>query len=82
MQKRAPALPAIGGGQHPLLQFGPGNWQWIQSVRMAWWDHWRTSSYNGVKGSWVTFGNQTFYPYNGTPSYPNGPPIPAVSQRS
>lgn len=82
MQKRAPAMPAIGGGNHPLLQFGPGNYQWIQTVRMMWWDHWRTSSYNQARGTWVTYGAQTFYPYKGTPSYPSGPPIPGPAARS
>jgi hypothetical protein len=82
MQKRAVQIPAIGGGQLPLLQFSTGNYQWIQTVRMGWWDHWKKSGYNGKPGAWVTFGSQTFYPYNGTPSYTTGPPVPPPDKRS
>jgi len=82
MQKRAPAMPAIGGGNHPLLQFSTGNWQWIQTVRLAYWDHWRKSSYNGAKGSWVNVNGQTYYPRTGLPETPSGPSIPPPGQRS
>lgn len=82
MQKRAPGIPAIGGGDHPLLQFSSGNWQWIQTVRLAYWDHWRQSGYNGVKGTWVNAGGQTYYSINGLPSAPGGPAIPPPGQRS
>jgi hypothetical protein len=49
---------------------------------MAYWDHWKHSSYNGKVGSWVSYGGQVFWPANAPPSYPGGPPIPPPGSRS
>ncbi|HEX6489094.1 MAG TPA: hypothetical protein VF137_09545 [Candidatus Dormibacteraeota bacterium] len=83
MQKRAPLIPAIGGGNVPVLQFGPGNYQWIQTAREVYWDHWRKSSYNAKPGTWIAFGGgQDFSAGNPYASDASGPPCPPPDKRS
>ncbi|MHB1890756.1 MAG: hypothetical protein ACYCUF_07735 [Acidimicrobiales bacterium] len=77
MQARAPGLGAIGGGNtgHPLLQLAPGDWQWTQDTRVAYWAHGINSSYNGKPGTFVQI-EGTRFNLGQYPSEPGGPPIP------
>jgi hypothetical protein len=77
MQARAPSLPPMGGGTtgKSLLQVSPNNWDWIQDVRVVYWDKHAKSSYNGQPGTYVQIQGPR-YPLGQFPTAPNGPDIP------
>jgi hypothetical protein len=80
MQQLAPQLGARGGGSTgmPLRQFLPGDWCWAQDVAFMYWDHNRTSPYNGAKGHWITVGPR----YNMNFPTVSEPDAPLPSQRT
>ena len=84
MQKLALQIPAISGGNHPVLQFSADDWEWARSVRVVWWDPHRASSYNGTPGTWVTWPSpNTWFTLNHFPDEPEGPPgIPPARMRT
>jgi hypothetical protein len=79
MQAAAPNLGARGGGTtgHGLRKFSPGNWCWIQDVRVAYFNKHKTSPYNGAPGSYVSIEGKRFdlgqFP---TMKQPPAPPAP------
>jgi hypothetical protein len=77
MADRAPAMGSMGGGAtgQALLQFSPGNYFWQQDDRVVYWDANRSSSYNGMPGSYVTIEGTRF----NLGQYPTltEPPVPA-----
>jgi hypothetical protein len=83
MQKQAAGMPTVGGGAYPALSFKGGDWNWTQSVRVAWWDAKRQSGYNKVAGTWVSWPNTSnWYQPGQIPPEPNGPPgVPASRDR-
>jgi hypothetical protein len=71
------SLGRIGGGTtgHPLLQFAPGDYQWIQDARIVYWDKHARSPYDGQAGTYVQIEGSRF----NLGQYPverGGPPIP------
>jgi hypothetical protein len=84
MQKLALSIPAISGGNHPVLQFSDSDWHWTRSVRVVWWDPHRKSSYNGQPGTWVSWPSPTtWFTLHSFPDEPSGPAgIPAARERT
>jgi hypothetical protein len=78
MQAAAPSMGTIGGGAtgQTLVGFGPGNYNWEQDARVAYWDRYRTSAYDGAAGSYVQIEGNRYMPNQ----YPTAsePPIPAT----
>ena len=84
MQKLALQIPAIRGGNHPVLQFSADDWHWTRSARVVWWDPHRASSYNKTPGTWVSWPNANAWFTPGSfPNEPDGPPgIPPARMRT
>ena len=80
MQELAPQMGARGGGSTgmSLRQFLPGDWCWAQDVAFMYWDHNRTSPYNGAKGHWIVVGSR----YNMSFPRVREPAAPPASQRT
>jgi hypothetical protein len=81
VQARASSLGLMGGGTtlHTLLGFGPGNWQWAQDVRVAYWDRTKKSSFNGNPGTWIQIeGPRYNYTQTQFPVMNDGPPVPGA----
>lgn len=78
MQAAAPSLGTIGGGAtgQPLVGFGRGNYNWQQDARIAYWDRYKTSPYNGAPGTYVQIEGARYMPNQ----YPTAsePPVPAT----
>jgi hypothetical protein len=81
MAARASALGSVGGGDTnlPLLSFPKGTWNWVQDVKLVWWNKNQTSPFNNAKGRFTSIG--TRYTLGQIPSSPNGPEAPVVADR-
>jgi hypothetical protein len=84
MQKLALNIPAISGGNHPVLQFSADDWHWTRSVRVVWWAPHRKSPYNGQAGTWVSWPSaSSWFTLGSFPDEPAGPPgIPPARMRT
>lgn len=62
MQSAAPGLGSRGGTTtgHALRKFAPGDWCWIQDVRVTYFNKHKTSPFNGAPGSYVSVEGQRF----------------------
>jgi hypothetical protein len=77
MRQGATRLGSIGGGTsgYPLLAFGAGDWQWVQDMRVVYWDKHATSRYDGKAGTYVQIEGRRF-DLGQFPVFRGGPPIP------
>jgi hypothetical protein len=82
MAARAPLMGKVGGGttNKPLLAFGSGNYQWVQDVRLLYWNQNRKSPYNGKDGMFMTVGG-TRYSEGTFANMPSGPDVPIPAER-
>ena len=81
MAARASALGSVGGGATglPLLSFPKGTWNWVQDVKLVWWNKHQPSPFNNLKGRYTPIGGR--YTLGQMPSMPNGPDAPVVADR-
>ena len=80
LQAKAAGMGTLGGGatEQSLLQFGSGDWNWIQDARVVYWDKNKASPYNGLPGTFVQIeGNR----YN-LGQYPTEQCCPGIPTRS
>ena len=87
MAKAALNIPAIGGGNHPVLHFtnqGYSPWNWEQTARVAYYSTGATSSYNHLKGTWVSYPNDfgAWHSPGGYPNEPHGPNVQPANRRT
>jgi len=78
MQAAAPSMGTIGGGSTGQYEvgFAPGDYNWIQDARIAYWDRYLPSSYNGQPGTYVQIEGGRYLPNQYQPM--SEPPIPAT----
>lgn len=82
MAARTSALGAVGGGTTglPLLAFPKGGWNWVQDVKLVWWNKAQLSPFNNLKGRYTSIGGSR-YTLGQFPSMPDGPDAPPPSAR-
>jgi len=81
MGARKASLGSVGGGNTgmPTLSFPAGSWNWVQDVKLVWWNTNQNSPYNNAKGRYFSVGNR--YGPGQFPVMPGGPDVPTVPQR-
>jgi hypothetical protein len=63
----------------PLLSFPKGKWNWVQDVKLVYWNAKQASPYNNLKGKFLSVGSR--YAAGQFPSMPGGPDMPTVPER-
>ncbi|HUZ44128.1 MAG TPA: hypothetical protein VMU63_06955 [Acidimicrobiales bacterium] len=79
MRAAAPSLGVRGGGStgYAEVGFAAGDWNWTQDVEVVYWDKTRTSTYNGLAGTFVPIEGGRFtgtFPTLGEPPVPTNRP--------
>jgi hypothetical protein len=82
MAARAQLLGSVGGGEQPTLSFPKGSWNWVQDVKLVYWNKAQPSPYNALKGKYFSVGGTRYGGASRFPSMPNGPDMPLVPERT